>query len=375
MLEDVPGFVESINNLPSHRLNRELVWIRDSLIFHDSAQCSAAVLDGKTKITEIPRVTSWLSKVDNRPLHYAVRHTASKITALLLQRGFSTDVRRDYGDGDEELKNALPLHVVLSQLCFNRRKELSAVELVLKLCHIQYYRRRLETLRLIAQNTTEIKREFFNYLNEGKMIEVGALLLVAKSQILSLSTATVEGEFRSISEMHNFVTTKKNSKLEETLVLLEIFDKIGDNLATLLRLDISETCLANCSVQLAASLINDAGYDVKATYFYHNDSYIRREVVCSRAIDECEKTIRTTDTLPSWVKEALLNGLADKSGSTSSLTYPFLTEIRAYMNRVSVSPLTPGSASSMPQNMELLHHLLKKAAPFLGTIKRVFRRA
>ncbi|XP_074309905.1 uncharacterized protein LOC141644309 [Silene latifolia] len=314
-----------------------------------------------------------MSKVDNHLLHYAVRNTASKITALLLQRGFSADVRRDYDDGDEGLKNALPLHVVLSQLRFNRRKELSAVELVLNLCNIHYYRRRLETLRLIAQNTTEVKREFFNYLKEGKTIEVGALLLVAKSQILSPSTtAKREGEFRSISEMHDFLLNNNKSvgMDETTLVLLEIFNKIGDNLATLLRLDISETCLANCSSQLAASLIKDAGYDVKPTYFYHNHSYTS---FCRRAIDECEKTIRTTDMLPSWVKEAALTGLRDKSGSTSHLTYSFLAEILPNM-KVSVSQLTPGSASPIPESMTLLHHLRKKTAPFLGTIKRVFRR-
>ncbi|XP_074309909.1 uncharacterized protein LOC141644311 [Silene latifolia] len=263
-----------------------LDWICRLIFQWNSGKCATAVLDGQTKITEIPRATSWLSKIDNGPLHYAAGTMAFKITALLLQRGFSADVRADCDHlASGKLKNVLPLHAVMSllrfdllrsvdpgEVCFDLlrsvdpEEELPAVKIVVQLCE-PHMRWSLETLRLIAQNTTEVKREFFNYLKEGKTIEVGALLLVAKSQILSPSTAKEEGEFRSIFEIHDFVATKKNNKLvemEDMLVLLEIFDKIGDKLAILLRLDFTPTCERDCSALLAGSLIEDAGFDVKA---------------------------------------------------------------------------------------------------------------
>ncbi|XP_074309919.1 uncharacterized protein LOC141644324 isoform X2 [Silene latifolia] len=380
--ENTPAFVELINNSPSHFLDEELfdsIW--PSLFLWDSGKCLAAILDGQTQLTKLPHLApSVRSKLDNCPLHYAAASAAYKITTLLLQRGFSADVRCDPHDfttqaSVRKLKNVLPLHLVMARLrdltMFVLRGKLSAVMLVLTLSSLSS-RYSLETLRLMAQNTTEVKREFFNYLKEGKMIEVGALLLVAKSQILSPSTtAKREGEFRSMSEMHDFVLNTKNNKLvqmKEMLVLLEIFDKIGDELAALLRLDISKIRRGDCSMLLAESLIEDAGFDVK--HIEPDHPCTRGELLpyfLKRAIDECGKTVRTSDMLPSWVT---LRGLREKSGTTSRLTNPSLGEALPYVNCV-----TPGSASHpMLQNMAPLYHIIKKTAPVLGTIKRMFRR-
>ncbi|XP_074309902.1 uncharacterized protein LOC141644307 [Silene latifolia] len=374
ILEDVPGFVELINNLPSHLLYQELNEIRSLIFYWDSSKCAAAVLDGQTKITEIPRVTAWLSQVDNGTLHCAVESCAFKITALLLQRGFSADVR----------KNALPLHSLISGLRFsllmfvNPEEELSAVKIVVLLFN-NHVLRLLETLRLIALNTTEVKREFFNYLNEGKTAEVAALLLVAKSKILSPSTSKAEGEFQSISEIHDFVYQNKLVEMETTLELLEIFDKIGDKLTTLLRLDFTPTCIHDCSELVAGSLIADAGFDVKPKYFdkysvSHSWSLGMPANDILTTIKKCEGRTDTPDMLPSWITKAAFRRLDDESACTSRLTYPFLPEARPYVNNVSVSPLTLGPPSLMPENVTPLHHLLKKAAPFSGTIKKMFRR-
>ncbi|XP_074309617.1 uncharacterized protein LOC141644077 isoform X1 [Silene latifolia] len=363
-------FVELINNSPSHLLDENLYWIHALMFMWDSGKCVAAVLDGQTKLTQIPLAMSWFSLFDNDPLLQAAADNATKITALLLQRGFSADVR---GDLDGRLENKLlPLHAILNRLrtlvlLFLPKEKLSATVLVVKLCQLEI-RRSLETIRLLALNTREVKREFYNYIKEGKMIEVGALLLVAKSQILSPSTSAVNKEFRefeSISEMYDFVLNAKclkinNNKLfemEETLVLLRIIDKIGNKLATLLRHEFVPIHMGDCSALLVESLLEDAGFDPKNVDYNH--PFPRSEVVSyfsKRAIDDCENTIRTSEMLPSWLKEAVWRGLGDKFSITCRLTYPVL------------------AASPMPQNMRPLHHLLKTTAPFLGTIKKVFRR-
>ncbi|XP_074299657.1 uncharacterized protein LOC141630796 isoform X2 [Silene latifolia] len=308
LYENAPAFVELINNLPSHLLHEELNLILMKIVLWDSGKCAAAVLDGQTKITEIPLATSLLSQ-----LHPAAASNAPKITALLLQRGISADVRCDYDSPASvgKLKNVLPLHVVMARLrsqvlCDNTEQE-SPARMLVRLCQ-PHYRRTLETVRLIALNTTEVKREFFNYLKEGKLIEVGALLLVAKSQVLLSPSTTAkgegeeEGEFRSISEICDsaFVTELTINNEMRTLTLLEIFDKIGDKLAALVRLDFTQTCLAKCSTLLAASLIQNAGPFLVEGLFYHY-SYTRSEAesyFLKGAIYACENAIRTSPVLP-----------------------------------------------------------------------------
>ncbi|KAH9606286.1 hypothetical protein KSS87_014954 [Heliosperma pusillum] len=284
LYENAQDFVELINSSPSYFLDDENLDSLHTLMFMwDSGKCATAVLDGQTIITKLPLAISWLSQIDNGPMLFAAASNASKIAALLLQRGFSADVRGDiYG---RRLKNMLPLPSHFGPLAV---------------------RGPLKTVRLFALNTRELKREFYNYLKEGKLIEVAVLLLVAKSQILSPSTSTLNKEFRefrSISEMHDFVLNAKclrrnNDKLvevEEILLLLRIIDKIGNKLETLLQHEFTPVYMGDCSMLLAESLIEEAGFKTKNVY--NNHPFPRSEVVSyfsKRATDDCQKMIQTS---------------------------------------------------------------------------------
>ncbi|XP_074300903.1 uncharacterized protein LOC141632239 [Silene latifolia] len=393
--DDAPAFVEMMNNIPSDvdRLEEEtgLDKIWPNMSKWDSAKCALAVVDGQL---EKYLTHSWFADLgdnDDAPLHHFVANDAFKTTALLLQIGFSADVRRNfcYYDLLKSLRerDVLPIHVILTSLrdkiMFRTKEEPSAIDLVFHLCVLEY-RGSLETLRVVAPKTREVKREFFNYLNQGKMIEVGALLLVAKSCILSSSTSTTatgEGEFRSISEIRDFVLNTKKNK-SETLVLLDILEKSGDKLAKLLRLDFTQTPFESyCSMRLVASLTEDAGYD--GTKQFNDLTFTRRnrteseKRVYKRLMDKCDMTMRTSDKWPSWVKEAALRGFGDKSGRTYRLAYPFLGgTLQPYVIRVPVPPLLtpPIYEIPMPANLTGVHHLLKKTAPYSGKMKRMFRR-
>ncbi|KAH9603589.1 hypothetical protein KSS87_015965, partial [Heliosperma pusillum] len=213
------GSLDCKNNLPET--------VRDLMLLHDSANCAAAVLAGETdaylKFKDLTDL-GWSF------LHHAAKHGDPKITALFLDNGFLADDRRDCDELN--LKAALPLHVALESIrdhiLLKNRK--SAIDLVVLLCDDEY-RNILETIRLLALKTTNVFNEFLLYLKQGKMVELCALLMVAHKELLPL--LYMENTLVSTS------ITQDDDPLQrkETLLLLNIFEKIGDDLSAYIRLE------------------------------------------------------------------------------------------------------------------------------------------
>ncbi|XP_074319719.1 uncharacterized protein LOC141656649 isoform X2 [Silene latifolia] len=245
------GNLDLKNNLPKT--------VRRLMFRHDSANCAAAVLAGETDAFLSFRD---LTDVGWPFLHNAAKLGAPKLTALFLENGFLADDRRDC---DElKIESALPLNVALESIRDhiihqNLKNNKSAIDLVVSLCASEI-RNMLETIRLLVLKMKDVKFELSLYLKEGKMIELCALLMVAHKELLPLvhkelltlahkellpsltHKAGVAGTIRHFStSAHtvygNLYEHRDLHVIKETLLLLDIFGKIGDHLSAYIRLE------------------------------------------------------------------------------------------------------------------------------------------
>ncbi|XP_074264832.1 uncharacterized protein LOC141587288 isoform X1 [Silene latifolia] len=246
LLDDRYEFVKVVNGVESFDsldCDYDLPTIVRHLMFlHDSADCAAAVLAGETDAFLSFRD---LTDVGWSFLHNAAKLANPKLTAMFLENGFLADDRRDC---DElKIKAALPLNVALESIrddfyiqCWMKNK--SASDLVVLLCRDEF-RHILETIRLLVLKTTDVYSEFLLYLKQGKMVELCALLMVAHKELLASDfmvdtlvptsiTHKDGGAGDGNSHEHNDPVER-----EETVLLLAIFEKIGDHLSAYIRLE------------------------------------------------------------------------------------------------------------------------------------------
>ncbi|XP_074278813.1 uncharacterized protein LOC141602423 [Silene latifolia] len=336
-------FVGLINRLDSN--DKKGIILKISMC--DAANCLGAVFDGEAALDErfIKYYLSGIAK--NRPLHHAARGAKPRIASLLLEKGFSADFRTNFKSPHICMKNALPLNIALEYsryrvwLIYGWK---SPIHQIIIPCRPPTFHPK--TVRVMARNTTEIKHEFFKYLEQGKVFEVGALLAIASDLIMS-SSSTIDGEngsisFKNIMEMRQFLLARisrslgasSNTQLKEinkTLRLLEIFDRIGDKLLPHMPMwDDSTEEVGN----RVASLIEDAAYDEKVEVEYDHNAVLRYcktsktslhdvkptwEICSGRSFGNGTRKFSTKAHSPSWLEE---------SSSRVDVSFPLPTEGR-----------------------------------------------
>ncbi|VFQ94531.1 unnamed protein product [Cuscuta campestris] len=164
----------------------------------------------------------------------------------------------------------LPLHIALAipanGLVFadwvDRNGGSDAFKLICRLC-APSMRHSLEIARLIALKTNKIEKEALNYAMEGKIVEFSILLMVASEKVLRtpvypeikdnvrkmlsgeiyfvfsyLAAILAQSQQRGSSNTGQLQKCReKKVKLKKILVLLQIFETIGDKLAKYLQLE------------------------------------------------------------------------------------------------------------------------------------------
>ncbi|XP_074319712.1 uncharacterized protein LOC141656648 [Silene latifolia] len=303
------GNLDCKNNLPKT--------VRRLMFRHDSANCVAAVLAGETDAFLSFRD---LTDVGWPFLHNAAKLGAPKLTALFLENGFLADDRRDC---DElKIEAALPLNVALESIRDhiihqNLKDNKSAIDLVVSLCASEI-RNILETIRLLVLKMKDVKFELSLYLKEGKMIELCALLMVAHKELLPLihkevltlahkellpsltHKAGVAGTIRHFSTsahtVHgNLYEHRDLHVVKETLLLLDIFGKIGDYLSAYIRLE-PDTGFrgeySHISWLLVRAGISDALYSRVTITFSRHPSEGHKEVLGRANLNLVEQSSR-----------------------------------------------------------------------------------
>ncbi|XVF28263.1 hypothetical protein REPUB_Repub15cG0014700 [Reevesia pubescens] len=203
-------------------------------------------------------------------------HTNPKLVELFLRHGARTDIRCSEG--------MLPLNSALCDFSEYRyfsgwSAKQSIYMMIIVLCFPKL-RNALEGTRLIFRATKKVEKEIYHYAEEGKLIEIAVLLMVARKEVMSpsLFESFCDSALDGSKSLRDFVSSKiitlraskarlvynedLKNKLEtmmSMLQLLEVFERLGDKIDSYCSQH-QQTKVSNeeAAIQLAC-LFNDAG--------------------------------------------------------------------------------------------------------------------
>ncbi|XP_027066491.2 uncharacterized protein [Coffea arabica] len=142
----------------------------------------------------------------------------------------------------------------------------------------------LEVVRLLAQKTKEVEFEFFKYVKEQKLVELAGLLLVAHEKVMPgleehmkiRNFVLKEAAFLNLQEITSLYSSgdekslqevkKKKVEMEAILLLLEVFDRIGDKLSAYLQI-MRKRVREEYHAKEIGWILEKAGFSVKLELF------------------------------------------------------------------------------------------------------------
>uniref|UniRef100_A0A5B7AYL2 Uncharacterized protein n=1 Tax=Davidia involucrata TaxID=16924 RepID=A0A5B7AYL2_DAVIN len=194
------------------------------------------------------------------PLHVATSSLSPGLIELFLYHGAEANIRCNAVDSENK-HGLLPLHIALERAssadkCLSHwTPKHSIFKLIIMLC-LPEMKEAMETCRLLALNTKDIKEVICSYVKEGKFIELAILMMVARKKVMDPITlqskdgltlkecmtfrqwvkselaALIDEEyfFMGMKEEKQLIRTRKEKKVAmiSTLLLVEIFERVGD---------------------------------------------------------------------------------------------------------------------------------------------------
>ncbi|XP_027071173.1 uncharacterized protein [Coffea arabica] len=302
-LDKKETFVTLINGITNK--NDIPRWCVDHMFRFDCINCVDAVLNGEMtgKIDFTVDAVPHKNRGELPALHKAATSLACKLTELFLGITDQANVRLDFKD----VKGWLPLNFALKKL---RSSSLMPVwinskgdedtsywmansipqgptEMVFKLLYrllCPFSRAALEVVRLLAQKTKEVEFEFFKYVKEQKLVELAGLLLVAHEKVMPgleecmkiRNFVLKEAAFLNLQEIRSLYGSgdekslqeakKKKVEMEAILLLLEVFDRIGDKLSAYLQI-VRKQVRVEYRAKEIGWILEKAGFSMKLELF------------------------------------------------------------------------------------------------------------
>ncbi|XP_027177014.1 uncharacterized protein LOC113776124 isoform X3 [Coffea eugenioides] len=168
-----------------------LMWICS----HQALACATALLEGKTGLSVDLNVTL---KCGFYPLHYAAENLCCGLTDVFLKHGALTSLPCSVHGS--RYSGKLPLSVALEAIgCHPFLRDWSPNKSIFKLIYIfclPEMAEPLETLKLLALHTEELQVISSSNVHEGRLVQLVALLLVAREKLLAPAIDnSVDGSF------------------------------------------------------------------------------------------------------------------------------------------------------------------------------------
>ncbi|KAJ7975601.1 Ankyrin repeat family protein [Quillaja saponaria] len=294
--DDKEGFVDMMNSL-SNKLEVFPAEILSAICHEEAREIAASVFNGETGIkVDVNAV----NPITNLPiLHFAAYAGNVDMVDSLLRHGAHTDVRCNCENSEQfmDINGMTPLNVALHRMSkgideflANWSSKQSLFNMIIRLCLPFATRGKREIVKLLAWTTEGIEYEIYRYAKEGKVVELAALLLVAREKVMSPSIFEKVGNFSwphesttlrqyisyeiaSLTALHTrlvhetgnhaFLQTcnDKRASMKSMLVLLEIFERAGDDITAYIEQSESES-----NIEVArgvAWLIQEADFSFK----------------------------------------------------------------------------------------------------------------
>uniref|UniRef100_A0A5B6ZLY6 Uncharacterized protein n=1 Tax=Davidia involucrata TaxID=16924 RepID=A0A5B6ZLY6_DAVIN len=267
---------------------------------HGAVHCGTALVEGK------PGLEVDLNVPINKgafPMHEAASSLSAGLVKLFLRHGAQADVENDLAKLNGH--GPLPLHAVLERLSSDKNlikwtPRQSVFKLIIQLC-LPKMKEALETVRFLAWNTEQFKEVVRPYAQEGKLIELAILLMVAREKVMAPikvqrkdepDGCTLSGymtlrecikcELEDIIDCEYRLFGRKDYKevarlykvqkmvIKSSLLLLEIFERAGDAFEAYLKLEQTSATKEKVAREVA-SLLVQAGFILNSKDTDFND--------------------------------------------------------------------------------------------------------
>lgn len=237
----------------------------NQMIAQNAVKCVKVSLEGQApELGRCRAGPNCMTQYGYYPLHRAAEMFSVSMIELLFRHGASANLRTA---GTEVIEGLLPLHVAVENVCMHKYLEDSLfpnhehrdynkadTNFIFKLIHLLCLPEMkifLDTTRLIAKYTDNLKDELLNYIKEGKLAETAVLLLAAQEQIRMGASCKRNGnskpdEFNdicnSIMDYNMALASEKGQQAKAriklnhtTMNLVRVISKAGESLDSYIR--------------------------------------------------------------------------------------------------------------------------------------------
>ncbi|KAK8515802.1 hypothetical protein V6N12_075821 [Hibiscus sabdariffa] len=257
------------------------------IVQESAVKCATALLQGQTGLK--PDINAVDPDAGFAPLHCS--SDDPELVELFIRYGARTDIR---------CQGCLPLDCALAIISdrtpFIGWSTRQSIYMTIVFMCLQDQAESLECVRLLFRATKEVEKEIYRYVKDGKIIEILALLMVAREEVTSpslfkgLCDPALDGSMslhqlvlsEIVSLMASQITLvstseevhyELNNKLEtmmSMLLLVEVFERVGDKI-DLFRRYLTKWCNKLLAAQTACLLINEGlaeykDFELKSDY-------------------------------------------------------------------------------------------------------------
>ncbi|XP_058211371.1 uncharacterized protein LOC131323543 isoform X2 [Rhododendron vialii] len=250
-----------------------------SICGYNAVKCASALLKGETGLIVDLNVPL---KEGRYPLHLMAECMSYRMINLFLRHGAQADVKTK--DSDTLKGGFLPLNVSLEMLGYHEylvdwTPKDSIFKLIMLLC-LPKMKIPLEVNKLLARKTKRVDDVFYYYALEGKLIEMTALLMVARKRVMAGFEGSMDIRQHLFDEM-TWIThdetrlmghgnggksvrgfKDKKEVIMSAFVLLEVFEKAGDRIEAYVR-SVQSKMTEQEVIKDIMCLLNEAGIIVK----------------------------------------------------------------------------------------------------------------
>ncbi|KAL4340151.1 hypothetical protein GQ457_08G000980 [Hibiscus cannabinus] len=251
------------------------------IVQESAVKCATALFQGQTGLK--PDINAVDPDAGFAPLHCA--SDDPELVELFLRYGARTDIR---------CQGCLPLDCALAtisdQTPFIGWSTRQSIYMTIVFMCLQDQAESLECVRLLFRATKEVEKEIYRYVKDGKIIEILALLMVAREEVtspflfkgdgsMSLHQLVLSEIVSLMASQITLVSTSEevhyelNNKLEtmmSMLLLVQVFERVGDKI-DLFRRYLTKWCDKLLAAQIAGLLINEGlaeykDFELKSDY-------------------------------------------------------------------------------------------------------------
>ncbi|CAN6167524.1 unnamed protein product [Urochloa humidicola] len=364
------------------------------MVSFNALQCAKVILEGKApELHGMHANPNCINSYGYFPLHEAAERFSIDMIELLLCHGASANVRTIGNDVTEDL---LPLHVAVENTCLHKYLEdnlslsQSHLEYIYKLIHLLCLPEMkifLDTTRLLAEKTSNLLEELWNYIEDGKLIQSAVLLLAAQEQIRGGCSSKMDGKKdgfdiinKRIMKLYRALIWGKvsNGMAQELLeqrrtlvdcawLLVDVISHVGEPLSTYIQAHSKEPRVE--VLEHVSSILKDYGFlptegVMDTINLRPYDCKMSDSESCSKGVLDANRAVTETASLDATEEKGARNEVG--GGWDPTYTRSFFPFWRSLLRIRCFRRVYPAYAREDARSVRDLEHRVSRSSPFVN---------